>query len=628
MEGGAIMATSRYITGPDGALVEAPTAETVRIESDYTLQDNLQDAIDELADGRSLPLGARSTETVDAWTASQCSIGSGAANYGNGLTAAWWLNNHVGYTIAQAGELLGVQLYMPGAVPVAVTAVYVDVWRRRDSEYFQLLQSIDVTASLASGLCDITFATPVDVQINDYMGLHYTATGDPGADWLTINTGLIAASSYRVESDIAKVVGDTYKWLTQTAGTTAIGIRPMMQAPVAVAIGDSITGRPTPGGPAGLAAQMLGLEPYQVLGIGGNRIGQMEARITTDLIDKHPLVAILQGGVNDLGGGTTDAAYKASWVTILAACQTAGIMPIVWGITPWNLGTADKMRQRDLWNAWLETTVPTYGGIYTDPNPAVGMFRTGGDAGNLWDWQPALVAADGLHPSAAGKEALASVIGDVLQWELGGTLHAGGLAITNDIVFDGAQYISGIVRTANRIRVARQPAGSRSVYPYGADLVVEAGGAGNGYAASPGGYLYLNGGIGIGTRGSHVYIGVAAGQGTSATADNVPMPFWRFGYYAAASPYTGSRTMWFADDNTAAAYTNGLYATSAALFATGVFQANGGYQSADGTAGVSGTLVQDDGTTARLTTVIKNGLITGVTVAASSGAAVTWTPAA
>lgn len=47
----------------------------------------------------------------------------------------------------------------------------------------------------------------------------------------------------------------------------------------------------------------------------------------------------------------------------------------------------------------------------------------------------------------------------------------------------------------------------------------------------------------------------------------------------------------------------------------------------NGTAGVSGTLVLDDGANWRVTVVIGGGIITSVSSAASSGAAAIWTPA-
>ena len=125
---------------------------------------------------------------------------------------------------------------------------------------------------------------------------------------------------------------------------------------------------------------------YKNLGIGGQTSTQIAARID-DAISLDPDYVIVNGGINDISGGViTKATFLANWETILDACETANIICIACLITPWTAGTNTQMQARDDWNTDLRALVDTYNNaIWVDFDEFLGIYRVGGDSGNLWN---------------------------------------------------------------------------------------------------------------------------------------------------------------------------------------------------------------------------------------------------
>jgi lysophospholipase L1-like esterase len=208
-----------------------------------------------------------------------------------------------------------------------------------------------------------------------------------------------------------------------------------MQAPHAVMIGDSITSGVDHRAYVDSSVitskqgqvwewylhQMTGHDlVYQNMGFGGQTSSQIAARFAADCVALAPRYAFIQCGINDLSAWN-QATYIANWTAMLNACAAASvpIIPIVCLMTPNNNYTIASMRNRDAGTAALVSLCASYPTVkIIDPNPYVSQFRVGGDAANLWDYQPDCDIGDGVHQSLYGHYQYAKAIADkILQPE-------------------------------------------------------------------------------------------------------------------------------------------------------------------------------------------------------------------
>jgi len=356
-------------------------------------------------------------------TTSTPNLGSDAVN------ARYFLNRQQDTRIRQTGVLTQVQMYLD-AIPPALTAFYIQIWRRNPDGTYNRISSEDVLPSLADGMNTITLATPVAVVEGDFVGYGYT--GDSPADFFMQT--LSGTSALRYTNTEPRETG--YAWDSQLKLNAFYQIRTYVSpGPLVVCIGDSIMmGAPAhtsycvdaamESAPHTTIPYFLGMRlnaAYQNMGIGSETTTLIAARFAADVVALKPKIAIIEGGVNDIAGGTiTQATYLANWATMLDACAAADIIPVCLAILPWTNGTDEQLRTRDTWNAALRDLVLRYGGaVWVDASPYVGQYRTGGDDNNLWDIQTAY-NADGVHYNTAGHAQIARAIADAIEREYGG----------------------------------------------------------------------------------------------------------------------------------------------------------------------------------------------------------------
>ena len=200
-----------------------------------------------------------------------------------------------------------------------------------------------------------------------------------------------------------------------------------MQAPLAVGIGDSIiAGHPAHNTyleavrtvdtaiPNQIMYQLNQINSdyvYQNMGIGGDDSSETLTRFTKDCINLKPKLALINPSVNDISGGViSKATFLSNYTTMLDACVTNNIVPVVFKMMPWTSGSNANMQKRDDWMADLQALTATYSNsVWVDFDVTIGKFRTGGDVGNLWDIQTAY-NADGVHLNLAGYTAAAALI--------------------------------------------------------------------------------------------------------------------------------------------------------------------------------------------------------------------------
>jgi lysophospholipase L1-like esterase len=158
------------------------------------------------------------------------------------------------------------------------------------------------------------------------------------------------------------------------------------------------------------------LYTYQNMGIGSQTSTMVAARFTADVVNLKPKIALIQGAVNDISGGLiTEATFLSNYTTMLDACVTASIVPVICKMIPWTNGTNANMQTCDTWMASLQALVATYSSaVWVDFTTELGQFRVGGDVGNLWDLKAAY-AADGVHPNLAGYTKMAELIDNAIK---------------------------------------------------------------------------------------------------------------------------------------------------------------------------------------------------------------------
>lgn len=295
------------------------------------------------------------------------------------------------------------------------TVVYFDVWRLISTNNYQRIAHVDITSHIVGASTVTITGLSVAVQEGDFTGVSWI--GDPGGTFLSVLSYASTGLYYKA----ASVTSGGEAWESRSALNFTYPWKIFMQAPVAVMIGDSIMAG-FPGNASFIeaahsngwttaipykVANALGWT-YQNMAIGGQITLDIATRITADVVNLKPRIAFIEGGVNDANTGYTLSQIQTNYTNILTAMQSNNIIPIVILVLPWANGTNSQNQLLDQVNAWLITNVPTYGGRVVDARATVGQFRTGGDAGNLWDIQAAY-NSDGVHYNASGYTAIAGV---------------------------------------------------------------------------------------------------------------------------------------------------------------------------------------------------------------------------
>jgi lysophospholipase L1-like esterase len=366
------------------------------------------------------------------FTASATTVapGSGTGNWGvqqSGQTSRDFITTGQNFRIRSAGIAMGATFYVPSTYNSTHTLSFViKVWRKRGSTWCLVGQSDDLHSRMTAGQTNtLTFNSPIqNVEEGDFVGYYITCDTNNANNYQLVAVTDSNALTYFVTN--AQATAKDYAWASQTSSTSVAPIQLTIQGKVDfVGLGDSIMS----GHPAHYSfiedntadartntieyylSQLLSEQTYINSGIGGQTISQISGRVSTDLQSYRPRWALLEGGVNDISGGsTTQAQFIANWTTILQACRAYNIQPVVLKILPWTNGTNTQMQTRDAWNSALVTLAQGYGAVIVDASATVGQFRSSGNANNLWDIATAYSAGDGIHFNAAGYEQIARAV--------------------------------------------------------------------------------------------------------------------------------------------------------------------------------------------------------------------------
>ena len=429
------------------------------------------------------------------WGGGYPPIPVGLADWGIGAnTSRYYLNANNNSRVWATGKLRQAQIRLE-LKHADLTAFYLMLWRKNGSGTYDLIGQEDVLDQLVAGTtATVTLAAPMDAQAGDFIGYGITASSVNAGYQSKLLAAQAAGSTYYVSNEVPGSAA--YPWAAKTATTSMLPIRVFVDpAPVAVCIGDSLmaghpanyslaensTARDATSDTAALLKAVLGVTNVVNMGIGGQTMTQVAARIGSDLVALRPKIAVLNIGADDVLT-TTEAVFIAAWTDALDACEAAGIVPVCVPILPWTSGTTTQNQTRDAWNTVLKTLVLAYPqACYAeDALPMLGQFRAGGDAGNLWDIKAAY-NADGIHLNAAGYAVLAQTVARALSR---GRLTAADM----DGVATEATAASGAASAATAALAAASADAKLDLKPTAAEIdaaMTAAHGAGSWGAAGP-----------------------------------------------------------------------------------------------------------------------------------------------
>ena len=156
-------------------------------------------------------------------------------------------------------------------------------------------------------------------------------------------------------------------------------------------------------------AEYFSGKPYVNRGISGQTTSQMVVRFRQDVIDLKPKVVVILAGVNDLAGWgtpatTTLAAIQANYATMAELARLHKVRLVFASVLPIHDYGARKMTERVApenilaLNRWLQDYCAAQKHLYLD------YYSHMLDSKNMLR---AELAADGLHPNAAGYKVMA-----------------------------------------------------------------------------------------------------------------------------------------------------------------------------------------------------------------------------
>ncbi|MFA6082200.1 MAG: GDSL-type esterase/lipase family protein [Patescibacteria group bacterium] len=359
-------------------------------------------------------------------------ITTGAANWGcaSGICSDTSTRDYITigqkYRIRESGTVSRIRIYTVSTTGLA--QFYVKIWRKDGATYDLVGASENLISSLSSGqYSTIDLASPIaGVQEGDYYG--YQVILSTKGSFFYAKTSITGVTSYYHTNSAVATTDYNWEGSSEFLAGAVLPIEFYMQAPQVAFIGDSIiAGHPahysfleataTTNIASTIESQfgVLTGYSYQNMGIGSQTTAQISARFAADIVALKPRAVVIEGGVNDIAGGVLKATFLANWTSMLDAAQAESSLDriVVIKVLPWTNGTTTQMQTRDDWNASLTTLANNYSkAIVVDASSYVGQFRSGGDAGNLWDIQTAY-NSDGVHYNTAGHGQIAQAIADI-----------------------------------------------------------------------------------------------------------------------------------------------------------------------------------------------------------------------
>ena len=355
-------------------------------------------------------------------------ISTTGSTIGSTTVGRSWILSAQDTFIRQNGNVEKIRMLVQDDVS-PLTQFYFYIWRLRPDLDYDKIHQVDILSKVqeaGTGIVEIEFDTPLLAQEGDRVGLGYG-----GAENVVINrfpSDISTAKPFLYQNTI--ISDSVYDWNAAPSIQISTEIVCFMSPPNIVGVGDSIMAG-HPGHYSYIETtltfsddienqvlyQLANLNslyaPYQNMGIGGNRVNQVLARLQEDAVDLKPKRVLLNAGVNDIAGGRSNNDIMSDIDSSVQLLISNGIAPMLIQVIPWSNGTNVQMQQRDLLNVEIQNLASLYNLQTVNLDIALGQFRSGGDPGNLWDINP-LYDDDGVHLNKDGYIAYATEVNSQL----------------------------------------------------------------------------------------------------------------------------------------------------------------------------------------------------------------------
>ena len=149
---------------------------------------------------------------------------------------------------------------------------------------------------------------------------------------------------------------------------------------------------------------------YLNRGISGQVTGEMLGRMKADVIDLHPRVMIVMGGINDIARGTPSRTIQNNLAMMADLCRANNIIPVFASLLPIGAARRNERPPSEILqvNKWMQEFCLRNNYVYVD-------YFTPLSQGGMLD--PAL-SDDALHPNANGYRLMAPVAAKALNQAL------------------------------------------------------------------------------------------------------------------------------------------------------------------------------------------------------------------
>jgi lysophospholipase L1-like esterase len=304
----------------------------------------------------------------------------------------------------------------------------IQIWRNNGGNFDLIGESENIAQSLADQESVIALSKPIkDVREGDYYG--FSAEGDlQELNMESIRTDQV--NTFCSTDTTTKQLS----WLKQNKlADSALMIHLYMDPPQIIFLGDSIIG----GYPEHFSFLEktektnlkfaipykygeLTKQTYQNAGIGSESMYQIADRFDRDVIQHHPQIVVVEGGVNDLYRNHSYHSFISSWKKILDQAERDKSIKkiVVLKILPWTNGSEQQMIRRDQWNTSLTLLSAGYTkAIVVDTSSYIGQKRGDVQIDNLWNITNKYTP-DGVHLNSSGNDQVVQAIIDALNQDL------------------------------------------------------------------------------------------------------------------------------------------------------------------------------------------------------------------
>jgi len=295
---------------------------------------------------------------------------------------------------------------------------YFTVWRESDSRYERIGITDNLVTHISDGINVIDLSTPIEnVHEGDFYGYRIIATGDA----LYVDQSNRDHRTYYVDGGATST--NDFLWEDRIPEDSIFVIESYMENTYMVFIGDSIISGHS-GHYSFIEAEDITNIPtsieyhwsikedqtYQNMGIGGQRTLQINDRFESDVIELSPKYVLIEGGINDVNVGVSNAVTINNWESMIQKSHDNDIIPVIMLILP-SQTTETRLKQVTyINNQLIEIAWDNPSSVVVDARHYVG-HETSPDCWVI----DGSYATDSLHFNSAGHERIAQAIVDTFN---------------------------------------------------------------------------------------------------------------------------------------------------------------------------------------------------------------------